>query len=345
MANSSSKRDPALGGEVGEVLGQQRTREAVDAGRHGRVRREHAAAAHGLDGGVERQAGGDELADPLQPEEPGVALVGVEHVGLEAEGPQGADAADAEHDLLAQSVVLVAAVEAVGDGDAVGRVAVDVGVEQVQRDAADVGPPDVDRDVVAGEVDGDLDARVDEPERVGREVGDALLLPALGVEALAEVALGVEQADADERHAEVRRRLEVVAGEHAEAAGVLREGLADAELGGEVGDRAQRRAVPRAEPRRALERRLQAAGHGADVVDDARVGGQLGQPLGGRGADHLGRVGGAGPPAGPQAGEQAGGLGVPAPVQVGGQLGQSGEGRGDGGGDLEASDRAHGAGW
>ena len=40
-------------------------------------------------------------------------------VGLEAERAQGADAADAEHDLLAQAVVLVAAVEAVGDGDAV----------------------------------------------------------------------------------------------------------------------------------------------------------------------------------------------------------------------------------
>ena len=49
---------------------------------------------------------------------------------------------------------------------------------------------------VAGEVDGDLDAGVDEAERQRGEVGDALLLPAVGVEALAEVALGVEQADA-----------------------------------------------------------------------------------------------------------------------------------------------------
>ena len=99
----------------------------------------------GLDGGGERQPGGDELADPLEAEEPGVALVGVEHVRLEAEGAQRPHAADAEHDLLAQAVVLVAAVEAVGDGDAVGRVALDVGVEQVERDAPDVGPPHVGR--------------------------------------------------------------------------------------------------------------------------------------------------------------------------------------------------------
>ena len=99
---------------------------------------------------------------------------------------------------------LVAAVEAVGDGDAVGRVALDVGVEQVQLDAADVGPPDVGLDRVAGEVDGDLDAGVGERRATAAsKSADALLLPAVGVEALAEVALGVQQADADERHAEV----------------------------------------------------------------------------------------------------------------------------------------------
>ena len=49
-----------------------------------------------------------------------MALVAVEHLRVDPEGPQGAHAADAEDDLLAQAVVRVAAVEAVGDGDAVG---------------------------------------------------------------------------------------------------------------------------------------------------------------------------------------------------------------------------------
>ena len=93
---------------------------------------------------------------------------------------------------------------------------------------------------LAGEVDGDLHA-VAQRDRHGVrvEVGEALLLPAVGDEALAEVAVAVEEADADERHAEVARRLQVVAGEHAEAAGVLRERLGDAELGREVGDPAR----------------------------------------------------------------------------------------------------------
>ena len=56
----------------------------------------------------------------------------------------------------------------------------------------------------------------------------------VGVEALEEVALGVEQPDGDQRHAQVRRALQVVAGEHAEAARVDRQRLVQAELGREV---------------------------------------------------------------------------------------------------------------
>ena len=112
------------------------------------------------------QPGGDELADPFEAEEPGVALVAVEHLRVDPEGAQRPDAADAEDDLLAQAVVRVAAVEPVGDGDAVGGVAFDVGVEQEQGDLADVGPPDPDGDLVAGEVDAHSDTGVGEPERL-----------------------------------------------------------------------------------------------------------------------------------------------------------------------------------
>ena len=53
-------------------------------------------------------------------------------------------------------------------------------------------------------------------------------LAVVAVEALAEVAAAVEEADPDERDAELRRRLEMVAGEHAEAAGVDRQALVQA---------------------------------------------------------------------------------------------------------------------
>ena len=96
---------------------------------------------------------GDELADALERQEAGVALVGVEHLGLEAERPQHAHAADAEHDLLAQAVLGVAAVQPVGDVGALGAVALDGGVEQVQLHPADLHLPRAHGDGVAGEVD------------------------------------------------------------------------------------------------------------------------------------------------------------------------------------------------
>ena len=104
-AISSSNVDAALGGERGEVLLHQRRGEAVDAGRHRRVGGEHAAGAHRLDRLGERQPGGHVLADPLEAEEAGVALVGVEHRRVDAERAQRPHAADAEHDLLAQAVL------------------------------------------------------------------------------------------------------------------------------------------------------------------------------------------------------------------------------------------------
>ena len=57
------------------------------------------------------------------------------------------------------------------------------------------------------------------------------------IEMLPEIALVVEQADADQRNAEVGGALDVVAGEHAEAAGINRQRLVQAELGGEIGHR------------------------------------------------------------------------------------------------------------
>ena len=71
-------------------------------------------------------------------------------------------------------------------------------------------------------------------------VGVVVLLVAVGVDRLAEVALAVEQPDADERQGHVAGRLHVVAGEDAEAARVDAERLVEAVLGAEVGDRARR---------------------------------------------------------------------------------------------------------
>lgn len=58
-----------------------------------------------------------------------------------------------------------------------------------------------------------------------------LLLPAVPGQALAEVAVPVEQADSDERHAQVAGGLQVVTGQDAQTAGVLGQGGGDTEFG------------------------------------------------------------------------------------------------------------------
>ena len=68
----------------------------------------------------------------------------------------------------------------------------------------------------------------------------ALLLPAIGIQVLAEISLLIEQAHADQRQIEIARRFHVVAGKHAQAAGIDGQAFGEAVFGGEVGDRACR---------------------------------------------------------------------------------------------------------
>ncbi|CAB4734347.1 unannotated protein [freshwater metagenome] len=158
-------RDTGRGARLGEVLLDQAAREAVDPRRHRGVGGEHRRRAADLERGVEvelRPGFGDgELADPLEPEEAGVTLVGVEDLGLgvtgdPSVGTQGAHPADAEQQLLAQPVLAVAAIETVGDVDVGLRVALDVGVEHQQRHPPDARDPDP-RDQVGAARHGDAD--------------------------------------------------------------------------------------------------------------------------------------------------------------------------------------------
>src|SRR5262249_6995229 len=62
----------------------------------------------------------------------------------------------------------------------------------------------------------------------------AFLLPAIDVEVLPEVAFAIHQPDADERNAEVTGGFEMVAGQHAKAAGVDRNALVKAKFRGKI---------------------------------------------------------------------------------------------------------------
>ena len=181
-------------------------------------------------------------AGALQGHKGGVAFVHVAEGRRDAQGGQGAHAADAQDDLLLQAHFRIAAVELVGDVLVVVLIGGDVGVEQIERNAPHLHLPDLRVDVAARKIHADAERlAVRVRLRLHRHVieivvGVALLLPAVGVERLAEVALLIQQAHADERDAQIAGRFEMVAGENAQAAGVDRQALGQAELHREIGD-------------------------------------------------------------------------------------------------------------
>ena len=99
----------------------------------------------------------------------------------------------------------------------------------------------------------------------------------------------VQQPHADQRHAEIAAGLEVVAGQDAQAAGVLRERGRDAELRREVGHCGRPACQLGAGliPARAGQVLPQLVGGVAEPPQEAPVGGQAGQPL----LRHLGQQG------------------------------------------------------
>ena len=102
--------------------------------------------------------------------------------GVDAERVERAHAADAEEDLLAQAVLDVAAVEAVGDrAQVVGSFSSMSASSRYSGMRPDVGPPDLRvHGAPARSTSTRTPSHQRERHRVGVEVGVALLLPAVG---------------------------------------------------------------------------------------------------------------------------------------------------------------------
>ena len=249
-----------------------------------------------------------------------MALVHVHHVRLSVgwqNGAEGAQAANAQNDLLTNARVLVAAVEVAGDPAIVLTVLGQIRIQQVQRHATHSGDPHAGVYGAARKRHVDHNWRALRVEhrahrhgvRIETIVGLALV--ARVVDHLAEVAVPIHQPDGDERQTKVAGGLEVVAGQHAEAARVDRQRLGNREFGAEVGD-----ARDVLHLRRAVEVLLQIT----VTLEDAL--GVLGQPVRLiRGRPERGdRVVGAGPRLRRERLEQLASARIPRPAQVVGQL-------------------------
>src|SRR5271170_6200659 len=111
--------------------------ESVVTGSDRSMRREHTARGHGFDGGLVRQRYGEMFPQQLENQERGVSFIQMEHAGFDAQGSQGAYAADTENHFLANAGGLVTTVQAMCNVAVRRRVLGAVGIEQVNGDAAD----------------------------------------------------------------------------------------------------------------------------------------------------------------------------------------------------------------
>src|SRR5216684_301458 len=140
------------------------------------------------------------------------------------------------------------------------------------------------------------------------------------------VSLGIEQTNADQRDAQVRRRLALVSGEDAEAPRIDGNRSVQPELGAEVCDRSiYRLGIRSGEPGPRGCRILRGGGDdGVVQLQERRVGRAGGEPRGIDTAQQLdGIVLGATPQRGIEHAEQRPRVAVPAPGQVGGHGRQS----------------------
>ena len=169
------------------------------------------------------------------------------------------------------------------------------------------------------------------------------LLPTGAVEVLAEISLLIEQSHADERQSQVTGRLEVIAGQHSEAAGKDRQALGDAELSREVCDQQFVFSVVATVPI-ALSGNVkpQGLGHSGHVREKRIIGcGRFQRALIHRSQQENGVVARGFPKIAVDPAKQFDSGVIPTPTQVMGDFQKGREGWWQGGADLEGANRFH----
>ncbi len=183
-----------------------------------------------------------EVDEALDVEESSVTLIAMIDISLDAKLVEESYATHAEDNLLLEAVLPVTAIERVSESAILGIVEWVVSVKEIERDAAYVDAPNLQLNLTAREVDGDVELlSVGSADLVNREalelrgLIDGLLLAVDG-EALLEISVTVEETNSGEVDTAVRSLLEVVASEDAETARVDLEDVGETILHAEVGD-------------------------------------------------------------------------------------------------------------
>ena len=216
---------------------------AVVAGRNRRMSGEDHFAGDARHGGVKRQSLFFHAhANRFQHRKSAMPFVQMQHAGRNPQRLERAQSAYAQQQFLADADAEVATIEARGQFAVLRSIALHVGIEQKKIATAYFYAPYLSLNTAATGFDFDDDRPAIFADRdFHRHLIDVSLevffaLPAVKVEVLAEVPLSVEKANTDQGNIEVGSALDVIAGEHPQAAGVDGQGFVQAELGGKIGN-------------------------------------------------------------------------------------------------------------
>ena len=152
-----------------------------------------------------------EAPNPLQSEKGRVPFVHVIHGRLQTQRFQYAATADTQHHLLPDAQFAIAPVELVDQIPAPGLVCIEVSVQQVETDAPNCRFPDLSPYILFRvsyfHGHGEAIGSTSQFQRKVMEIIDnvAFLLPAGRIEVLREIALLIEEPDADQRHPKIAR--------------------------------------------------------------------------------------------------------------------------------------------
>src|SRR6266567_5163999 len=156
---------------------------------------------------IEIQTAGNEFATAFQAQEGCMPFIKVPGGGRDTQGAQRAHTTDTQHNLLRNAYLAVATIETGGEFAVVGRIGSDIGIHQVERDAADHQLPDFGKNAATREVNANYHLiavwSYRGNSRCLREVQLFIdgLLHAIAGDTLGEVALRVEEAYAYEGQA------------------------------------------------------------------------------------------------------------------------------------------------
>ena len=219
--------------------------EAVVPGRDRRVRGEDAMLAHRIQITLlcaGQRSTAQRLLQQRERQQCCMSLIHVVDADVVSQGIEHPEAANAEHDLLREPIVRVAAVQGVGQGAVARVVRLQVGVQHVDGNgvaghAFHVIAPGANVDRAS--LDGDHNARLFLGQPLFRTPRLRLFaLYAVRIQNLPEIPLAVHQRDRCQRQSHVRRGAQRVTREHPQAATVGGHTGLDGNLHGEIADHA-----------------------------------------------------------------------------------------------------------